>query len=112
MAPTRFLHPVAFLLLAAGLAAPIVISSRVDSAASEVADLKDQLKNGLLARRPEDRAFLDRVVQMVEEDRLPIDLVKGTFHWARRKKPYPYNAFPYFERALRTRAAELGIKIE
>jgi hypothetical protein len=108
MLRSTFLRCLAALGLAAsGLFAHRAI--RTITAAEEVAPLKDQLKNGLEARRPEDRLFCDRVAQMVEESRLPVELVKGTFQWARRKKPYP---FPYFERALRLRAAELGIQIQ
>ncbi|MBW3600096.1 MAG: hypothetical protein KY475_22840 [Planctomycetes bacterium] len=78
--------------------------------AQEIAELKEQLKNGLLVERPEDQAFIDRVVRMVKEKRLPVELVKSTFQWARlRKKPYP---FPYFKRALEIRAGERGIKID
>ncbi len=78
------------------------------SIAIEVADLQDQLESGLRARLPAEFAFIRRVVNLVETDRLPLDLVVSTFQWARRHKRYP---FPYFERALRTRAARLGIAI-
>ena len=73
-----------------------------------VADLQTQLQSGLRARLPQEFAFIRRVVAMVKADQLPLDLVMSAFQWARHKKPYP---FPYFERALRTRAAKLGIKI-
>ena len=71
-------------------------------------DLKEQLEFGLRARRPSEFAFIQRVVTMVKANQLPEKLVKSTFQWARHKKPYP---FPYFERALRIRAAKLGIQI-
>jgi hypothetical protein len=76
--------------------------------AAEVADLQEQLEDGLKARLPREFAFIDRVVALVREGRLPLDLVKGTFQWARSKRPYP---FPYFERGLRLRAAKLGITL-
>ena len=105
----------AFLLLLAwrGSSSSIVAHERMASAgalppAIEVADLQDQLENGLRARLPSEFAFIRRVVEMVRADQLPLDLVVGTFQWARRKKPYP---FPYFERALRTLAARRGIPI-
>ncbi len=107
------LRGILLVVFAATLAAPVLILNVPQdnsAAAVEVADLKDQLKNGLQARRPEEHAFIDRVVQMVRNDDLPMDLVKSTFQWARKsKKPYP---FPYFERALRLRAAEIGIEIK
>ncbi len=94
----------------AGLAALRDATPTHQAAAVEVADLKDQLKSGLFVRRPEEHAFIDRVVRMVEQERLPVDLVKSVFQWARKqKKRYP---FPYFERALRLRAAELGLSID
>lgn len=107
------LRALAAAVLGASLAAPWILWREPPAnraVADEIADLKDQLKNGLQARRPEDRAFLDRVAKMVESDQLPVELVKSTFQWARtRKKPYPY---PYFEKALKLRAAELGITVQ
>lgn len=70
-----------------------------------IADLEQQLKSGLRARRPVEFEFIHAVVVMVQEGDLPIDLVQSTFLWARRHKPYPY---PYFERGLRDRAAKAG----
>lgn len=71
--------------------------------------LQEMLEKGLQARRPVEFAFIERVVQRVHDGTLPIDLVRGTFDWARNKRPYPY---PYFERALKVRAARQGISIE
>jgi len=74
--------------------------------------LKSQLEKGLRARRPQEFAFVAVVVEMVENETLPLDLVKGTFLWARKKALTTRYPFPYFERALRERAGKLGIKIE
>lgn len=71
-------------------------------------DLKAQLEAGLKARLPREFAFISHVAQMVELGQLPRELVDSTFLWARPKKPYP---FPYFEAALRVRAAQRGISI-
>ena len=76
--------------------------------AVQVADLKEQLEDELKARRPEEFQFIAHVVEMVKKNQLPLKLVKETFHWARKKRPYP---FVYFQRALRIRAAKLGIKV-
>lgn len=73
------------------------------------AELKDELEAGLKARRPEEFQFIARVVKLVEEGRLPLKLVRSTFVWARRKKPYP---FPFFERAMIARAAQIGVQIK
>jgi hypothetical protein len=68
--------------------------------------LKQQLQAGLLARTPDEIAFVDEVVSLVNSGDLPISLVQSTFIWARRHRPYPMQ---YFERALRVRAAAFGI---
>ena len=87
----------------------LVVITPPDAPGIDVADLKDQLKNGLRVRRPGDLAFIDKVVELVEGGRLPVSLVKGTFQWARTKTiRYP---FPYFAKALRIRAGKLGIKL-
>lgn len=72
-------------------------------------DFKQQLEKGLYARRPEEFAFIDRVVQMVELNQLSRELVTSTFLWARKKQPYPY---VYFERGLKVRAARLGVTVQ
>ncbi len=92
----------------AGITIDACVSSGSQAMAADVADLQEQLEDGLLTRLPREFAFVGRVVRLVEGRRLPLDLVMSTFQWARRKRPYP---FPYFERALRTRAARLGIAI-
>lgn len=74
----------------------------------DIADLKTQLNSGLRCRRDIEFQFIDLIVQMTNNGQLSVELVKGTFQWARKKKPYP---FPYFERAIRARAAEDGVTI-
>ena len=73
-----------------------------------IADLEQALKSGLRARRPIEFEFIRTVIAKVKTNELPLDLVQGTYLWARKKKPYPY---PYFERALRERAAKQGINL-
>src|SRR5688500_4057072 len=79
------------------LLADDTLTGRDATVLQEVADLKSQLNAGLKCRRPEEFEFIVVVVQMVENLQLSEELVKSTFLWARRKKPYP---FIYFERAL------------
>lgn len=74
----------------------------------QIADLKEQLKDGLRARLPEEFEYVDHVVALVEDGTLPLDLVKSTFAWARKKYRYP---FAYFQRGLKLRAEKLGIAI-
>ena len=71
-------------------------------------DLKRQLESGLYARRPEEFAYIARVVRMVDQQQLPEKLVISTFAWARHKRPYP---LVYFERALQVRARRIGIVV-
>lgn len=100
-------------LLAVGsLASPWVVSaidppsgSSTPTPGVTIADLEQQLKSGLKARRPVEFDFIHQVVVRVKNGNLPIDLVQSTYLWARRHKPYPY---PYFERGLRERAAKAG----
>ncbi|MDA1049169.1 MAG: hypothetical protein O3C40_01645 [Planctomycetota bacterium] len=76
---------------------------------TNVADLQTQLQSGLKCRRPEEFAYIRKVVAMVSDDQLPLELVMATFQWTRknpRAKDYP---FFYFQRALRERAKKLGI---
>lgn len=72
------------------------------------ADLEQQLKSGLKARRPVEFEFIRSVVQKVKDKQLSIELVQSTYLWARRKQPYPY---PFFERGLKERAAREGISL-
>jgi hypothetical protein len=75
----------------------------------QVADLKDQLEKGLRARLPTDFAFIEKVINLVNHGKLPQKLVLGTFDYARKKSLK--RPFPYFERALRLRAAKIGVTI-
>jgi hypothetical protein len=92
-------------ILAVGLAEAQVVTS----GGIVVPTLKQQLETGLLARTPDDQAFVAEVVALVDSGDLPISLVQSTFLWARRKKP-PF-AMQYFQRALRIRAAAEGIDL-
>jgi hypothetical protein len=73
-------------------------------------DLKERLKTQLRPRSPREFAFLDRVVEMVDEDELPNWLVDATFNWARKK--HRRYRFPHFQRALQIEAAKRGIRIQ
>jgi len=76
--------------------------------AAEVANLQEELTNGLKATRPNETAFIAKVVRLVQKKRLPLAMVKSTFQWARKKQPAPY---PYFEQGMRRRAARIGVRI-
>ncbi|MEX2187837.1 MAG: hypothetical protein WD875_13615 [Pirellulales bacterium] len=79
-----------------------------DTVADGVDDLNKTLSEVLRARRPEEFAFIDRVVELVDHGTLPRDLVVSTFNWARKK---PHHPFQYFEFGLRERAKKIGVHI-
>ena len=79
--------------------------------AVEVADLKEQLENGWKASLPADFAVISKVVTLVEQDILPLNMVKAVFQWSRKKGAANNYPFPYFQRALKIRAKKLGIVI-
>ena len=70
--------------------------------------LKDTLDKGLKARLPEEFAFVDHVVKLVDHGRLSRELVQSTFLWARKKSKHQ---FQYFEHGLRLRAEEAGVHL-
>jgi hypothetical protein len=70
--------------------------------------LAETLNFGLRPRTPEDKAFVEVVVQLVDNQTLPLELVIATYRWSLNKRPYPY---PYFERALKARARAIGIEL-
>ena len=106
-------HNALITTLAAGLLC--ILSASVQCHAQEsppggrVADLQDQLENGLKARLPNEFAFIDVVVQRVEARQLTSGEVKSVFQWARRKNKH--TPFPYFQRAMRIIAARKGVDL-
>lgn len=98
-------------MIVAGIAPLLVPRSRCRAQGlnPKSADLQDRLEKGLQARRPSEFAFLKRVVELVNAGKLSTELVQSTFDWARHKRPWPY---PFFERALKIRAARIGVVID
>jgi hypothetical protein len=72
-------------------------------------DLKTMLEKGLRARRPSEFAFIQRVVKLVNQGKLPIAVVETSFLWARPKRPYP---MPYFMETMEVRAKKVGIDLK
>ena len=75
--------------------------------------LRNTLRVGLRARRDVEFQFIDKVVDHVKHDHLTRKMVLETYTWARKKvglfrTRYP---FPYFEAAMRKRAAGVGVKL-
>jgi hypothetical protein len=111
MLPSKLRLTFLLLLLAVfvGLSAAGLSSAQVVSDGSAVTvTLREQLIFGLLARTPDDRAFVEKVVGLVNDGTLPQSLVQSTFLWARYKKPYP---MPFFQQALKLRAQAVGIRL-
>ncbi|HEX4147782.1 MAG TPA: hypothetical protein VHY20_02295 [Pirellulales bacterium] len=69
-------------------------------------DLQGQLEKGLKARRPVEFDYIAQIVQLVEDDELPRELVDSTFVWARKKRT---KRLQYFQFALQARASQQGI---
>ena len=93
-----------------GLLFSPLIPSLTSLRAGPRAKLIDQLKAGLKVRKPTEKLFVERVVQLVDQKVLPLSMVLGVFQYARKKEDrYP---FFYFREALKIRAAkELGVKL-
>ncbi len=89
----------------------LAFQTPLDRLNGEEVTLRDQLASVLKARRPEEFRFLDTVIEMVDANQLPRDLVVSTFLWVRKNKSKTKAPFVYFERALRIRAEKAGIRI-
>jgi hypothetical protein len=100
MHPTR-VTAVAFVLLLLGL-------SYSPAAAETSAIDADIIKAGLRTATPEEDGFIERVVGLVDQGKVPAKLVDSTFQWARQK---PRHKFQYFKRALILRARRIGIDL-
>src|SRR5262249_20284864 len=102
---SKKLRAISLVAILAVLVGGLVEAQVVTSGGIVLPTLKQQLETGLLARTPQEQAFVAKVVEAVDSGDLPLSLVQSTFLWARRKK-YP---MPYFEQALKIRATALGI---
>ena len=71
-------------------------------------DLKTQLEKGLKARRPVEFQYIAQINKLVEEGKLPRNLVASTFIWARK---LPNRNLQYFQFALQARARNLHVKL-
>jgi hypothetical protein len=91
------------------LLAPLaLVSSRTLLADQTILDV-ETMKRILKPPTPDDSAFIDRIVKMVQRGKLPADLVDTTLKWARKKSKH---RFHYFKQGLIVRAADRGITID
>ncbi len=70
------------------------VGSRTAKASSLDADT---MKVALHTATPEEDGFIAYVLDLVDQGKLPVDLVKSTFLWAKKK---PRCKFQYFKRGL------------
>lgn len=71
--------------------------------------LKVQLERGLRAMRPVEFQFLAEVLEQVDDETLPKDMVEQAFLWAHRQRSYRVQ---YFEKALRALAKRSQIDFQ
>lgn len=98
----------ATLIVAACITNDVQATERRGSSGTDEPTLQETLETGLKARRPEEFAFVARVVNLVDQNVLPLKLVQSTFLWARRQPRHP---FQYFEKAMQVQAARLGVDL-
>jgi len=99
--------PLRALLLVIFAVSVIVVAAPEVGVAQDIPDLQTRLERGLKATRPNELAFIARVVRLVDDERLPLGLVNSTYKWAVGKRP----PMPYFEQAMRVRAARFGVRL-
>jgi hypothetical protein len=67
-----------------------------------------KIKVALQTAEPEEDGFVEKVVNMAVQGKLPVDMLEKTFVWARAK---PRRKFQYFKKALTIQAAQIGISL-
>ncbi len=72
--------------------------------------LDDQLRMGLRCVRPNQIAYVNAVVQAVDEGRLPRSMVNLVYRWSTERNPDV--PFPYFQFALEELSRRRGITIQ
>ncbi len=68
----------------------------------------ETMRAALRTATPEEDGFIDYVLELVDQGRLPRALVESTFQWARKKARH---RFQYFRYGLIVRAAQQGIEL-
>lgn len=81
--------------------------------ASRPPDLHDQLSKGLKARKPDEFAFIDRVVTLVDQRKLPLKFVNASYQSAKKRATSNRKDYPviYFRRTLELLTAKAGIDL-
>jgi protease II len=85
----------------------------MDPNSEKIDDYFDEYERRLNAilktRRDEEKIFVEKVVEKLKQDKLPIKLVDSSFEWVRNRRPDTDYPFYYFERVLRLEAAKLNL---
>lgn len=98
--------------------ASLVVRRRT-SAQDQQATLNETLRAVLKCRRPQEFAFVDLVVQKVEQGKLSRSMVLSTMDWARKRSRAEAMVgrrsndipFPYFQEGLRRQAEAIGVEL-
>jgi hypothetical protein len=71
--------------------------------------LREMLTKGLRVTRDDEKDYINYIVSLVAQDKLPPSLVYASFEYARKRRPnYP---FPYFVFSVQTLAKRNKIEI-
>ena len=92
---------------------PVTPSDRLKAGGRQVS-LHDMLRVGLKAKTEADFAYIEEVVKLVDEGKLPRDMVDSSFLYARyRYRPHPTShrlrPMVYFQPSLTARAKKIGV---
>lgn len=106
----QLLRAVCAVACLAGAATARAQTSRVNPTSPYVQiTLRQQLQQGLKCRRPIEFQFVNHVADLVEQGKLPLDLVNITFDWSRKRNPHI--PFVYFQQSLTMLATKKGYKL-
>ena len=72
---------------------------------------EDQLNATLKTRFEAEKNYVEQVVELIRQNRLPKKLVDSAWIWVRQNRPYTRYPFVYFERILRLQAEKLELEI-
>lgn len=75
----------------------------------EVVRLEDQLMNGLRVVTPDQRAYVNQIVGLVNQGQLPRAMVNVVYTWALKRNPKV--PLPYFQFALQALAERRGVSV-
>src|SRR5690606_21550134 len=95
--------------------ASVSFASTVQAQVERSPALLQRLLVGLRVKSNSDKVFTVRVVQLVQQGKLPLKLVDSTYFWARKKSARnrytAKNPMIYFRPGMEARAKKLGIEL-